>query len=86
MCPRHEIIRIYIISNSATLNISNFVLQNISNKLACISIKSSELSWRKNAPKRNSKGKAKPIPLFALAKGGGDHRLRWWVVQKRSFP
>ena len=30
---RHEIIRIYII-----LNISNFVLQNISNKLACISI------------------------------------------------
>ena len=39
MCRWHKIIRIYIISNSTSLNISNFVKQNISNKLACISTK-----------------------------------------------
>ncbi len=37
MCRWHEFIRICIISNLASLNISNFVKQNISNKLACIS-------------------------------------------------
>ncbi len=53
MCRWHEIIRIYIISNSASLNISNFVIQNISNKLACISIKI-KTQWVVLYPKKPS--------------------------------
>ena len=37
------------------------------------------------AEKDDVKDKRRTYPSFLLAKRRGDHRLRWWVVRKRSF-